>query len=490
MTLRAKVTHGLKWQAIMTGGRQLLSLAVFAILARLLDPADFGLMGLTYIYLMFAGMITDPGIGTALVQRADPEPAHWDAAFWFNVGCALFLCIATILLAGPIAALCEEPKFTAVLRWSSIGLVLSSASFVHATRCTKEMDFGRLAIRNLSSQLIAGVIGVSMAFAGYGVWALVGQQLSGALLGTIFLWIANPYRPALRFSWPHFRDLSQVSAGVFFTNLLSLIGSRADQLILGRFAGTSALGLYIVAGKIPEIIKMTTQQPLFDVLVPAMSKLQGDKKRMTKAIYRGMELNAAIVFPIYVGVTVVSADLLAIFGPKWVEASLLCSLFSIYALLGALHVYNYPALLATGLTGKFFVLNGCSIAGMVTACVVGIQFGVNYVVGGLILNSLIFLIPFLRLLRVRVGLEAGSYYKPCVVPAGAALAMTIILQVAKYALTGGFPLWLRLATHVALGASVYLGLMYVFSPATLMTLSNILKQALPGRQPAASALAG
>jgi O-antigen/teichoic acid export membrane protein len=485
MNLRSKVAQGLKWQAIMIGGRQVLSLVIFGILARLLDPADFGVMGLTYIYLMFAGMITDPGIGTALVQRANPEPAHWDAVFWFNVGCSLGLCVATIVLAGPIAAVCGEPKFAAVLRWSAVGMVFSAASFVHAIKFTKEIEFGRLAIPNLSAQLIGGFAGVAMAFAGYGVWALVGQQLTSSLASSALLWMTSSYRPLLRFSPPHFRDLSGVSAKVFLNNLLSLFTSRVDQLVIGRFAGTSALGLYVIAGKIPELVKMATQQPLLDVLVPAMSRLQQDPERMRDAIRRGTEMNAAVVFALYVGLALVSPDLVHIlFGSKWAGAAGLCSLLSLYALIGAIHVYIYPALLALGLTGKFVALTALQAAGVVVACLVGIQFGVAYVIAGLILNSLLMIAPWFVLIQREIGLKPLDFYRSCVAPALAALAMAAVIQAAGYVLTPTWSPWLRLGCHIPLGAVVYLGLLYFLSPAILHTLMATLKQTLPAGRPA------
>ena len=116
MSLKAKVAQGLKWQAVTIVGRQLLSLLVFTTLARLLDPSDFGLMGLTYVYLMLAGMLTDQGIGTALIQRANLQREHWDTAFWFNLGCATLLCLGTIALANPLASLLGEPRLAPLLQ--------------------------------------------------------------------------------------------------------------------------------------------------------------------------------------------------------------------------------------------------------------------------------------------------------------------------------------------------------------------------------------
>ena len=196
----AGVARALKWQAVMTVGRQLLSLVVFTTLARLLAPADFGLMGLTYVYLALAGMLADQGLSTALIQRSDVRPSHWDSAFWFSIGCASVLCVGTIVLANQLATLLGDPRVANVLRWSSLCIVLVAAASIPQTMFLKAMDFRRLAVRTLLSGMVGGVVGIGMAVSGWGVWALVGQQLTGFLVAAVFLWTVSTYRPGLRFS--------------------------------------------------------------------------------------------------------------------------------------------------------------------------------------------------------------------------------------------------------------------------------------------------
>jgi O-antigen/teichoic acid export membrane protein len=171
------------------------------------------------------------------------------------MGIGLVLCVGTIVLAGPVAAMFSEPRLVPLLRWSSLGLLIGAASEIQATLLIKEMDFRRPAIRTLLASLTGGVIGVGMALAGLGVWALIGQQLASALAGTLFLWTAGSYRPSLRFSLPHLRDLLKVSSSVFASSLLSFFSSRLDQVVIGRFAGVPILGLYVLGGKIPDLAK-------------------------------------------------------------------------------------------------------------------------------------------------------------------------------------------------------------------------------------------
>src|SRR5690606_19106455 len=154
-------------------------------------------------------------------------------------------------------------------------------------------------------------------------------------------------------------------------------------------------------------------QPLSEVSLPAMSRLQEDHNRMRQAIYRGMGLNAVVMFAVFIGLAAVASDLVPLlFGAKWAAASGLCALLSVYALISALQIFSFPALLAAGLTGKYTALSAYYATGVLIASLIGVQFGVTYIVGGLIINSLIQVIPCLMLLHERIGLSPLHYFKP------------------------------------------------------------------------------
>ena len=469
MTLKTQVVHGLKWQAITIIGQRLLSLGVFTALARLLDPSAFGLVALVGVYLMFVTMIADQGIGTALIQRRQLEPQHLDSVFWFNIGSNSLLCIGTILLAAPISDFLGNGNLAPLIRWASLALVINAASQVHGILFMKAMDFRSTTIRTLIANLVGGVVGLCLAFAHYGVWALIGQQLVSALAGTVFLWMASSYRPSLRFSYAHLRDFFGVSASIFASALLWFFSSRIDQIVIGREAGVIALGLYVVAGKIPDLVASMTQQPLQEVTLPALSQVQEDRERMQRVIYSGMELNAALSFAVFVGMAAVAADFLPLlFGSKWAAAAGICSLLSIYALVHAQQSFFFPALMASGGAGRYFLINLWHVIGVLAACVVGIRFGVTALVAGLIANSIIIAIPSTLFLQSRMGLKPTEYFKPCVAPACASLFMVSVILLLNMLLPLELPAVLRLGCKVLAGAAAYIGFMFVFKRNVIM----------------------
>jgi len=489
MTLKTQVARGLKWQAISIVGKQILSLVVFTTLARLLEPSAFGLIALVGVYLGFVSMFTDQGIGMALIQRQDLKPEHTDAAFWFNLGCAVILCLGTMALADPVSALFKEPRLAPLLRWSSLGLVIGASSEIHATLFVKAMDFRRPVIRTLIASTAGGAVGVGMALAGCGVWSLVGQQLGTALAGAIFLCTVSTYRPSARFSLTHLRELFRVSSSVFTSSILWFFSLRLDQIVIGRFAGIPALGLYVVASKFPDLAKTVASQPIVEVSLPALSHLQSDHAKMRQAIYHGMELNATVAFAVYVGLAVVSSDLVPLlFGAKWTAATGLCSLLSIYALIMTLQVFVFPTLLASGGVGRYVILNVWQTIGILVACLVGIQFGVAYLVVGLIVNGLIISIPALLFLRQRIGLSPLSYCRPCLAPALASLCMVGMVWLTAALVPKAILPVLLLACKIMVGAAAYLGFMLIFRRATLIKLLDMVGHGIGLSSPMPSAI--
>jgi O-antigen/teichoic acid export membrane protein len=474
MSLKLQAAQGVKWKAITIVGRQLLSLAVFTTLARLLEPAAFGLVGLTGVYLALVSMIAEQGIGEALIQRHELEAAHLDTAFWLNVGCSSVLCLGTIATAGRIASYLGDPRLAPILRWLSTVLVINAASAIHGTLFLREMDFRRPAIRTLIANSMGGVVGVTMAFCGYGVWALVGQQLSVSVSGGVFFWLASPYRPSLRFSWRHLADLFHVSSAVFGTAILWFFSSRLDQIVIGRYAGVTALGMYVVAFKTPDLAKTIAHQPIAEISLPALSRLQHDHARMRNVIYSGMQLNSILSFAVFIGIAAAAPDLIPVlFGKKWAAVSTICSLLSIYTLLNALKVFFHPILVASGGAGRYLILNVFHVIGVSVACVIGIHFGTRYLVMGLILNAVILAFPEFAFIHRRIGMSAWEYCKPCLVPAVASVMMFAVVR--AVATVVPLPSVVRLACEVFAGAAVYLGVLAVAAPTAMHKLLDVIR---------------
>ncbi len=430
---RALVTRGLKWQVVNLLGRQLLVFAIFTSLTRLLEPSAFGLVALVGVYLAFVALFSEQGVGTALVLRSPLEPGHLDTAFWLSVAIAILLITCTAAAAAPIAARLGDPRAAPLLVWSSFGLLLTSLSTVPNSLLVKDLLFKPLAIRVLLANLIGGVVAVSLAFRGYGVWALVAQQLAIALTGALYLLGVSGYRPSTNVSARYIRDILNVGGSVFASSVLWFVSSRVDQLFIGAYLGPSMVGLYVVGGRLPELARALVQQTVSEVSLPALSRFQSDHVQLRHAITRGMEMNALVTFPVFAGIASVSADLVVVlFGPKWVSAGPICGLLAINALLTSLQVFFHPALLASGGVGRYVVLNAAHASGVIAACALGVVFGLPQLVLALILNNAVIASAALLFLQRRIGMSPVDYLRPCVLPMLGACVMTVAVVFAGY----------------------------------------------------------
>ena len=482
MSLRVQAARGLKWQAIEIIGRQVVSLVVFTTIARLLDPSAFGLVGLVGVYLAFVGIFIDQGIGTALIQREELKPQHINAAFWFNVGCAGVFCLGTMSLAGQVGRFFGEAQLAPLLRWGSLALVINATAAVHSALFLRAMDFRRPMLRTLVADISGGVVGVSMALAGFGVWALIGQLLTTSVAGASFLWTTSKWRPKWDFSITHLRQLMVVSSSVFVTSILWFFASRIDQVVIGRFSGAIVLGQYVIGAKLSDLTGRVIQQPIGAVSMPTLSRVQSDHGRMCRAIYKGMELNSLVSFAAFVGLAAVapSLDPLA-FGEKWQSAAAILRLLCIYNLVLGMLVYCHPALLASGGPGRYVLLNVSCAVGAAIACIIGIRFSVHTLIVGLIINMMGTGLLALLFLRQRIGLNPWHYCRPCLVPAVAASIMFVIVWLIRVSLESRITPWTNLGFQVFGGACVYLAVIYALASESLVLLWDMMMHAIGRR---------
>jgi len=482
MNLKVQAARGLKWQITEIVGRQVISLLVFSLLARMLEPSMFGLVGLVTVYSAFTGTLADQGVSTALVQRRHLEPGHLNAAFWFSMGCAALLWLATVVLATPISRFLGETNLAPLLQWSSLGLVVTAMSGVHMALFVKAIDFRRPAIRTIISNVVGGAVALVLAWRGAGVWALVVQQLVAAVAGAIFLWSASSWRPGLQFSGVQMKELLVAGSAIFVPGLLWFFASQLDQIVIGRVVGVTLLGQYVVGAKLPILLRMAILQPVTNVSTPVLSTLQDDHPRMCQTIYNAMELNALVAFPAFIGLACVAPDVVTlIFGEQWEPAAKFMRWHALYNLAYGLQIFIFPAMLIAG-GRKLYVLAFCALAaGAALACFVGIQFGPQVVTAGLVVNLIVMGTINIIMMQRRIGLSLPRYLKPCLGPATAALVMAAVV-LATHAMMGShLPVMVRLMIEILAGAAAYLGALLLTAPEGMTRLWQFTSHALVAR---------
>jgi PST family polysaccharide transporter len=320
-SLEKRAARGLTWTLIDTWGTQILGLVVFAILTNLLRPDQFGLVALAAVFVAFAQLFVDQGLGDALIQRKSVSRSQIDTAFWVAVGTGLVLTVVGIVLAGPISALLDQPDLAPILQVLSFIFVFVALSSIQTALLRREMRFRGLAIRRLAAVLVGGIVGVAMAVAGYGAWALVGQQLAAAATTVVALWTVSPWRPGLRVERAEFRSLFSFGINVVGSDILTFLSRNVDRLLIGAFLGTTALGFYAVAYRILDTSQNLLVSFARKLAFPIFAQLQHDVMRLRRAYGRVTRALSVVMLPGYIGLALVAQEaIVVIFGNQWAES--------------------------------------------------------------------------------------------------------------------------------------------------------------------------
>jgi teichuronic acid exporter len=319
--LGTKVRAGVAWTTVATGGRQLVNLVVQLLLARLLLPEHFGLIGMAVVFTAFMDVISELGVSSAVVQKRqqDLRPEHLDAAFWTGVGSsAAVVVLAATALGAAAAWFYEEPVLRGVVAVISLALLFRGVTHVHRALLTREMRFRELGLIRMGSVAIGGIVAVAMALLGFGVWSIAWQGVVAAIVSIPMYWLATPWRPRFRFSFGGFRAIFSFGAFVAAYDILIYLGKHLDYLLIGKFVGAASLGLYTLAFLLTDAFRTSVMGVLNQVMFPVYGKLQDSPDSARRYYLTVVRVNTLIAFPLLTLFVVFPHEIVAVvFGDKW-----------------------------------------------------------------------------------------------------------------------------------------------------------------------------
>jgi O-antigen/teichoic acid export membrane protein len=316
--LQRRVARGLTWTLIDTWGSQLLAFLIFTILARELAPEDFGLVALAAVFVALGQLFVDQGLGDAIVQRPILTRRQINTAFWVSVATGTVLTIVGYLIAGPVARFLGEPELEPIIQVLSIIMVLVALSSIQLGILRRELDFRGLAIRKLLAIGLGGVVGVWMALNDYGAWALVGQQVTMAVVTVIAMWAVSPWRPGFSFAREDFRSLFGFGINIVGSDILAFISRNTDNLLIGVFLGPTALGFYAVSYRILDTSQILLVAAARRLVFPSFSRLQHSTDRLRRAYARMSRASGSLTLPGYIGLALVAQEAIPVlFGSQW-----------------------------------------------------------------------------------------------------------------------------------------------------------------------------
>lgn len=472
--MKHKTVKGLGWSALDNAARYGMQFAIGIVLARLLSPDDYGLLGLVGIFTVVCTAFVNGGFTTALIRKKDATDDDYNTVFICNLGMSLLLYAVTFLCAPLIANFFERQELTALVRVSSLGLIVGALGMVQQTRLTKRIDFKTQTKITLVASVVSGIVGIGMALAGFGVWALVWQQLVSQAITTLLLYVYNRWLPRLSFSAESFHDLFGFGWKMMVSILLDAVWKELTQVVVGKFYSPATLGQYTRAKHYAKLLSSNLTSVVERVTYPVLSSIQDDKQRMVSAYRRIIRTSMFITTVALFSLAAVSEPLIyCMIGPKWHEAStylpLICITFSLYPL----HAINLNMLQVQGRSDLFLGLEVIkriiSLAPLFVGAFVGIMpmLCVNMVVG--------IIAYFLNSHYSGRLLGYSSWMQMRDIAPSYALAIAIALPVwfLKF-----LPLsyWIVLPMQIAVGATVFFACCKLFKMNEYKEIIDILKK--------------
>ncbi len=491
--LQKRVVRGLRWTLIDTWGSQLLGLLVFLILSRLLGVGDVGLVALAAAFVALAQLFVDLGLGDALIQRLTLTRGQIDTAFWAAVGTGSLLTLAGILLAWPISIVLNEPALAPVLQLLSFSFLLTAFSSIQTALLRREMAFRSLAIRRLLAISGGGALGVTLAYLGFGPYALVGQQLAAAIVSVVALWTVSPWRPGFSVSRKEFRQLFSFGGNIVAGDLLFFLSRNVDNLLIGVFLGAIPLGLYALAYRFLDTSVVLLVNAFRKVVFPAFSRLQNDTVRLQQAYTRMSRAAATVILPGYIGLALVAQDAIVVLaGDKWADSGLVASILFLIGPVLTVQISSGVLFNAVGhpeVTLRFRLLT--AVANVVGFLIAVLAFGSILAVAAAYTIRGYLLVPVALLwMRRYAGIPIGQNIVRLRGVAIATGVMALAILAVKVAFSPSVPTLVVLAASVITGMVVYGLCLLAIEGQLVRDAWSIAVQALPGGQRARRAMAG
>lgn len=479
--LQRRVARGVTWTIVDNWGRQLLGLVVFVILAKLLQPADFGLVALAVVFVNFAQVFVDQGLGDALIQRSELTRSHIDTAFWTAMATGVLLTCLGVVLAIPIAALLDQPALQPILQVLSLTFVVAAMSSIQIALLRRDLAFRSLALRSIFAIVAGGAVGIGMAYLGFGPWALVGQQVSSAVAAVLTLWWVLPWRPSLRFSREHFRSLFSFGINVVGTDTVGFFARNTDNLLIGAFLGTTPLGLYAVGYRILDTSQVLLINISRKIAFPALASVQNEPARIQRAYFKLTRVSGALIMPAYVGLALVASQLVvALFGERWTHSGPVAGVLFLIGPVLTVQAYSASLFYAVGHPQVNFRFRLLTMIVRVAGFFVAVPHGIVAVALAFTVSGYLLLPLNLYWQRVYAGIRIVDSLAQMRGVAVATATMALMVFMVEMALKARLGVGMLLALQVCSGGVSYLATLWLVDRALLHEVFAVAMQVVPG----------
>lgn len=473
-SIKSKAISGLIWSAVERFSVQGIQFFIGIIMARLLIPADYGMIAMLAIFMAISQSFVDSGFSSALIQKKDRSEVDYSTVFYFNIGVAVLLYVILFFSAPFIASFYNLPQLSLITRVLSINLIVNSLAVVQRTKLTVQVDFKTQAKATLAAVVLSGGCGIWLAYNGFGVWSLVFQSIANACLNTLLLFVYTQWRPRWVFSVQSFNSLFFFGSKVLISGMIHTVYSNLYTLTIGRFFTASSLGYFTRADQLAQFPSGNIASVLSRVTLPILSSIQDDDARLHQIYRKYLCVSTYVVFPLMVGIAALGKPLIHfLLGDNWNGAVLLLQILCFAWIWDPVCNINVNLLYVKGRSDLVLRLEIVKKTIAIAILFCSLPFGVPFVCAGRVLYSLIAVILNTYYTQKLIHLSFWTQMRD-ILPA-------FILSLSGGVLVGGSVYfisadWGQLLVGALLGTIFYLAFSYWFRFKALQELLALLKQ--------------
>lgn len=404
-----KAVRGAVWATLDRFGTMGIQFIVNLILARLLVPEYFGIIGMIAIFIVVSQTLIDGGFTSALIQKKSPTQADYSTIFYWSTALSTFLYIILFISAPLIADFYRTPLLTPVIRVIGITLPLSAINAIFIARLRKSLSFGIIAATNVLSYTISGAVSITMAFYGCGIWCLIVMQIGSNACSILMLSIITRWHPTMCFSKESFKELFSFGGYILAANILQSICQNIQGLIIGRLFSATQMGYYSQAYKLDQVTSYSLPYIIVQVMYPVYSSIQDNLERLRKMLMMNIRVISFLIFPILGLLAITSYTLITtIYGMKWAPCAPYFSILCIGGFFACLQNINFYAVAAVGRSRQLFLWSFYKWGFLLSALFAGAYFGMYGILWAMVASNLNIYIVNASLAARYVGLNLFS----------------------------------------------------------------------------------
>lgn len=458
---------GMAWSFLERISAQLVTFVVSIVLARLLSPDEYAVVAIVLIFVTIADIFVTAGFGSSLIQKLDVDNIDFSTTFFFSIGFSIIIYSILFFSAPLISNFYEMSELTLVIRIMSVRIIFASVNSVQQAYVSRKLEFRKFFYSTLIGAVISAIVGIVMAYMGYGVWALVAQYLVNVIISTVVLWCISGWRPILAFSWSRMKGLFSFGWKVMVASVYHTLGMQARSLVLGKLASPRELSFYNQGEKFPALFINNIETSIQKVLAPILSSQQKDIPRVLDLTRKAMRVATFTIWPLIIGLAAVAESLIELlFTTKWMGSvpylKLICVAYMFYPV-GETHVRTIRALGRSDITMRtIFVAETLNIVFLVAAIL--LQCDGKGIVVTWILSSILMAVVNGIADRKMIGYGLRAQISDLIYTG---ISVVVMYFLVNFLSILQINLFAKIILQIVVGFATYVGMSYIFNRSTL-----------------------